>query len=275
MPHALIAGAGDVGVRAGALLAADGWRVTGIRRAGPLPAPLDVRHADLTRPESLAGLPDDVDLVLYLPAPASRDEATYRALFVDGPAALLAALPRAPRRLVFVSSTAVYGDAGGDWVDERTPARPDGFNGRVLLEAEQALARLPVPSVVLRLAGLYGPGREWLLSRVRAGESCRPDFWTNRIHVDDAARLLVHLAGLPAPDAVYVGVDDEPATECAVLGWLAGRLGLPAPPPGPGNPRMGVGNRRLSNARVRATGFRFDYPDYRRGYSGLTALPTA
>jgi nucleoside-diphosphate-sugar epimerase len=275
VPHALIAGAGDVGVRAGTLLAAAGWQVTGIRRAGPLPPPLCVVHADLTRPETMAGLPDDIDLVLYLPAPSSRDEATYRALFVDGPAALLAALPRPPRRLVFVSSTAVHGDAGGDWVDERTPAQPDGFNGRVLLEAEQALARLPVPSVAVRLAGLYGPGRGWLLSRVRAGESCRPDFWTNRIHVDDAARLLVHLALLPAPERVYIGVDDEPATECAVLGWLAQQLGLPPPPAGPGNPRMGVGNRRLSNARIRATGFTFDYPDYRRGYAGLTGLPTA
>lgn len=275
MPHALIAGAGDVGVRAGLRLAAAGWRVTGIRRGGTLPDPIAVHRGDLTRPATLSGLPGDIDLVLYLPAPGTRDEATYRALFVDGPAALLAALPRPPRRLVFVSSTAVYGDAAGDWVDERTPPRPEGFNGEVLLEAEQALARLPVASVVLRLAGLYGPGRDWLLSRVRAGEGCRPDFWTNRIHVDDAARLLVHLAGMEAPDAVYVGVDDEPATECAVLGWLAGRLGLPAPAPGPGNPRMGVGNRRLSNARVRASGFEFEYPDYRRGYAPLTAAPTA
>lgn len=271
MPHALIAGCGDVGTRAGLLLAAGGWRVTGLRRTGTLPAPLAVLHADLTRPATLAGLPDDVDLVLYLPTPGERHEAAYRAVFVDGPAALLANLPRPPSRIVFVSSTAVYGDLGGGWADEDTPAVPEGFNGAVLLEAERGLAAGPVPAVVARLAGIYGPGREWLLRRVRAGAPCRADFWTNRIHAHDAARMLVHLATLRAPEPVYLGVDDLPATECEVLGWLAGRLGLPAPPPGGvGEGGMAIGNRRFSNRRLRASGFRFEFPDYRAGYAGLT-----
>jgi nucleoside-diphosphate-sugar epimerase len=270
VPHALIAGCGDVGTRAGLLLAARGWRVTGLRRSGSLPAPLEVLHADLTRPATLAGLPVDVDLVLYLPTPAGRDEAAYRAVFVDGPAALLAKLPRPPTRIVFVSSTAVYGDLGGGWADEDTPAVPEGFNGAVLLEAERRLGEGLVPMVVARLAGLYGPGRDWLLRRVREGAPCRADFWTNRIHVDDAARMLVHLAGLADPYPVYLGVDDAPATECEVLGWLATRMGLPAPPAGAAAGGMAVGNRRLSNRRLRASGFEFEVPDYRAGYAGLT-----
>jgi nucleoside-diphosphate-sugar epimerase len=271
VPHALIAGCGDVGTRAGLLLAAGGWRVTGLRRAGTLPAPLAVLHADLTRPATLAGLPGDVDLVLYLPTPAGRDEAAYRAVFVDGPAALLANLPRPPSRIVFVSSTAVYGDLGGGWADEDTPVVPEGFNGAVLLEAERRLAGAAAPAVVARLAGLYGPGRDWLLRRVRDGAPCRADFWTNRIHVDDAARMLVHLATLDDPYPVYLGVDDAPATECEVLGWLAARMGLPAPPAGgAGGGGMAIGNRRFSNRRLRASGFRFDFPDYRAGYAGLT-----
>jgi nucleoside-diphosphate-sugar epimerase len=273
MPHALIAGCGDVGTRAGLLLAAAGWTVTGLRRGGTLLAPLAVVHADLTRRETLAGLPA-ADLVLYLPTPGARTEAAYRAVFIDGPAALLAALPRPPARLVFVSSTAVYGDFDGGWADEDSPAQPEGFNGVVLLEAERLLAAGPVPTVVARLAGIYGPGREWMLARVRAGEACRPGAWTNRIHAQDAARMLVHLATLPDPYPVYVGVDDAPATECEVMGWLAGRMGLPAPPPAtdarsPGR-GMAAGNRRLSNRRLRDSGFRFDYPDYRAGYTGLT-----
>lgn len=270
MPHALVAGCGDVGTRAGLLLAAAGWSVAGLRRAGGLPVPLTVHHADLTRPETLRGLPA-ADLVLYLPTPDLRSEAAYRALFVDGPAVLLAALPRPPARLVFVSSTAVYGDLGGGWADEDTPAVPEGFNGALLLEAECRLAAGPVPTVVARLAGIYGPGREWMLRRVREGAPCRADFWTNRIHAHDAARLLVHLAGLPDPYPVYLGVDDEPATECAVMGWLADRLGVPHPPAGgPGGGGMAGGNRRLRNARLKASGFDFDYPDFRTGYAGLT-----
>lgn len=271
MPHALIAGCGDVGTRAGLLLAARGWRVTGLRRGGSLPAPLEVRQADLTRPATLAGLPDDIDLVLYLPTPGERHEAAYRAVFIDGPAALLASLPRPPQRLLFVSSTAVYGELDGAWADEDTPAVPQGFNGEVLLEAERRLAAGPVPTVVARLAGIYGPGREWLLRRVREGAPCRPDFWTNRIHADDAARMLVHLATLPSPYPVYLGVDDAPATECEVLGWLAARLGLPGPRrDATVAGGMATGNRRFSNRRLRASGFDFAFPDYRAGYAGLT-----
>jgi len=276
MPHALVAGCGDVGTRAGSLLAAAGWTVTGLRRAGDLPSPLAVHHADLTRPETLRGLPA-VDLVLYLPTPDLRTEQAYRALFVDGPAALLAALPRRPARLVFVSSTAVYGDLAGAWADEDTPAVPEGFNGAVLLEAERRLAAGPVPTVVARLAGIYGPGRDWLLlRRVRDRVPCRADAWTNRIHAHDAARMLVHLATLDHPAPCYLGVDDLPATECEVLGWLAARMGLPAPPPGAAaGSGMAAGNRRFRNARLRASGFRFDYPDYRTGYAPLTPGGTA
>lgn len=273
MAHALIAGCGDVGTRAALLLAQAGWRVTGLRRSGGLPAPLEVLHADLTQPASLPALPDDIDLLLYLPAPAQRSEALYQALFVDGPSALLAALPRPPQRVVLVTSTAVYGEFDGAWADEDSPTEPLDFNGRLLLAGERALAACGVPSVVARLAGIYGPGREWMLRRVREGGGCRPAFWTNRIHVQDAARMLVHLAGLPVPAACYVGVDDQPASECEVMSWLAARLGVPPPPRGDAGSTMALGNRRLSNRRLRATGFTFDYPDFRRGYAGLTPAP--
>jgi electron-transferring-flavoprotein dehydrogenase len=275
MAHALIAGCGDVGTRAGLLLAEAGWQVTGLRRAGVLPAPMQVHHADLTNPASLTGLASDIDLLLYLPTPASRDAAGYRAIFVDGLANLLAALPRRPLRLVFVSSTAVYGEHHGAWADEDTPTRPLGFNGEILLQAERALAACGVPAVIARLAGIYGPGREWMLERVRQGATCRPDAWTNRIHVGDAARLLVHVSQLAQPAPCYLGVDDLPAVECEVMEWLAQRMGVDPPQHGPGAASMALGNKRLSNARLRATGFTFQYPDFRCGYAGLTPPATS
>jgi nucleoside-diphosphate-sugar epimerase len=275
MAHALIAGCGDVGTRAGLLLADAGWTVTGLRRTGALPAPLQVRHADLTRPVSLLGLPADIELLLYLPTPSSRDAAGYRAVFIDGLANLLAALPRRPRRLVFVSSTAVYGELDGDWADEDTPAEPLGFNGEILLAAERAVAGCGVPAVIARLAGIYGPGREWMLERVRQGASCRPDTWTNRIHVCDASRMLAHVSQLAQPSTCYLGVDDVPATECEVMEWLAQRMGLAPPQPGIAATGTTVGNKRLRNARLRATGFTFEYPDFRRGYAELTPPATS
>ena len=106
------------------------------------------------------------------------------------------------QRVLLVSSSAVYGEHGGDWVDESTTPAPPGFNGQVLLEAEQLLAAQPITSIALRLAGLYGPGRLQLLERLRTGEVRVPralPHWANRIHIDDAAAAIVHLLELADP----------------------------------------------------------------------------
>ena len=135
-------------------------------------------------------------------------------MFVDGLKHLVTALADAPlRRVLFVSSSAVYGEHGDAWVDEQTPPAPPGFNGRVLLEAEGWLAAQPMPTVVLRLAGIYGPGRMQLVERIRAGEARAPrdpPHWSNRIHADDAAGAIAHLLSLPQAEPVYIGVDDTP-----------------------------------------------------------------
>src|SRR5690606_1431290 len=158
--------------------------------------------------ETLRDMPPGITRLVYLPTPDRRDEAAYRAIFLDGLRHLLSVLDRqALRRVVFVSSSAVYGAQREGWVDEDTPPVPKGFNGTVLLEAERWLAAQPVPSVVLRLAGLYGPGRLQLLDRPRAGVATvprDPPHWANRIHVDDAAAAIVHLLGLPDPQEVYI-----------------------------------------------------------------------
>ncbi|HSK40645.1 MAG TPA: hypothetical protein VK943_12840, partial [Arenibaculum sp.] len=153
--------------------------------------------------------------------------------------------------VLFVSSTAVYGDAGGDWIDERTTPAPGGFSGRTIREAEDLLAsRLGgtgITPVVLRLGGIYGPGRTRLIDQVRGGSAVIPaeSRFTNRIHRDDAAAAIVHLCtmeSVPAP--VYVGVDNEPAELGEVLSFLAAELGLPRPPSGTaegGNVQSGGG----------------------------------
>ncbi|WP_183093997.1 NAD-dependent epimerase/dehydratase family protein [Nocardioides stalactiti] len=277
----LIAGCGDLGTEVGLRLAAGGHRVVGWRRTpSVLPGSIEGVAADLSS-AALPTVPADTDVVVIAVAADGRDQAAYRAAYVDGVGRVLDALERdgaVPRRAIFVSSTAVYGEATGP-VDETSPTEPSRFNGRLMLEAEQVLlqrlAATATEPVVLRLGGIYGPGRTRLIDQVRSGEAVAPATprRTNRIHRDDAAAAIVHLAGLPVtPDPVYLGVDDDPAELADVLRFLARELDRPEPPVAASDaPRERGADRTCSNARLRSTGFTFTYPTYVEGYRAVLA----
>lgn len=265
----LIAGCGDLGIAIAAQLPHS--EVYGLRRTTALlPPGIRPVAADLQDGAGFGALPTAVDTLVYAPTPPARNEAGYRAIYVDAMARLLQALPRpaATLRLIYVSSTAVYGQDGGEWVDEASATEPAGFNGRVLLEGERLAAGLVQDCSVLRLAGLYGPGRHWLLRRARAGEPLLPgEHWTNRIHLDDAAALAALLARLDVASRCVIGVDDAPATEREVLDWIAARLGLPPLPVQSGGAL--TGGKRLCNQLARSSGWRPRYPSYRDGYTSV------
>jgi nucleoside-diphosphate-sugar epimerase len=267
----LLAGCGDLGLRAAALLRARGDEVFALRRQPGDAAEVQWVQADLTRPETLSTLPEGITQLVYTPTPGARDEAAYRAIFVDGLRHVLHALGGASlQRVLLVSSSAVYGEHGDAWVDEDTLPSPPGFNGRVLLEAEQWLAAQPVRSIALRLAGLYGPGRLQLIERLREGQARAPRdevHWANRMHIDDAAGAIAHVLALPDPQSLYVGVDDTPLPLRKLYAHLATLIGAPEVADGPAPP--GVGSKRLSNARLRASGFELRWPDAREGYAQL------
>lgn len=273
----LIAGCGKLGTELGQRLAATGTTVYGLRRqADQLPAPIRGLSADLGDPEAVVqALPEALDAVIYTATPGAFDDAAYERGYVRGLDNVLAALAArrlSPTRTIFVSSTSVYGDFGGDWIDETSPTEPGGFSGKRLLQAEALLHEAPGHGIVLRLGGIYGPGRERLLRRVRDRKpvSDTPAVYTNRIHQADCVGVLEHLLQLPDPASLYLGVDHAPTPMHEVLDWLADTMNLPRPPrdSGSGRDRRGS-NKRCSNRRLVDSGYRFVYPDFRAGYRAM------
>lgn len=267
-PDVLIVGCGDLGSSVGVRLADQGHTVVGIRRQAHLvPAPLVGLSADLTRATPRLPRLDLQHLVVALTA-RPRTEEAYRTTYLEGLDRALDALDAAgqhPVRAVLVSSTGVYGDLLPHRMsDEGTPAQPTDRPARVLLEAERLFtARVP-GATVLRLSGLYGRGPSRFADQVREGRVTDPNRWTNRIHRDDAAAAVVHLLTRSEPPAgLYVGTDDEPALLGDVAAYLADRLEAPAPPRA--DPTGGHG-KRLSNVRLRGTGWVPTYPTFREGY---------
>lgn len=294
MMKVLIAGCGDLGLRVAALLCAAGHEVIGIRRspANALPAffptsfdsrpadssrgaPASTRfrwlQADLIDPASLSSLPTDITHAIFAASPDLRQESAYRKLFIKGLQNLVAALnPSALERFMLVSSSAVYGEHKDQWIDEQTATDPLGFNGRVLVEAEQWLLSQPFETVILRPSGIYGPGRDQLLTRIRQGLAAVPrdaPHWSNRIHIEDAARAVIHLMALPDPENMYLVTDGHPYAMHVLYERLAQMLGAPVPPEGPA-PSM-IGSKKLSNARLISTGFEMVWPDALIGYAKL------
>jgi nucleoside-diphosphate-sugar epimerase len=265
----LIAGCGDVGNALATRLLAEGSEVWGVRRR--IDALADGVHPwriDLTDAESFGAPPAEFDHVFYTASADRRDEDHYRAVYVDGLRNLLHALRSADcplRRVFFTSSTAVYGQSDGQWVDETSATEPLRFNGRILLEAERVVHEAPETGINVRLSGIYGPGRTRLVRKVHRGETTATQSWTNRIHVEDCAAALHHLMGIESPDPVYLGTDDEPVTTAEVVTWLSKELGVHAPPPGEAE----RSNKRCRNARLRDTGYRFEYPTFREGYGPI------
>ncbi|QEY65579.1 SDR family oxidoreductase [Metapseudomonas lalkuanensis] len=281
-PTLLIAGCGDVGSRLAQQMLQAGWTVHGLRRqVAALPAGVLPVAGDLEQPACPPAWPQGpLDYLVYCVAASQSDEAGYRAAYVEGLRHVLGWLAergQKPRRLLFVSSSGVYGQRDGEWIDETSPAEAESFSGSVMLEAERTALGSGIPATLVRLTGIYGPGREWLLKQVRMGYRVvsEPPLYANRIHVDDCAGLLAHLLKADASGAAlqdcYIGVDDAPAPLHEVVGWLRERMGVTAWAEESTVRRSG--SKRCSNARARALGWEPRYPSYREGYAAILGEP--
>lgn len=233
---------------------------------------------DLAEPEvDLTPLPTTIDRIVYAVGADAHDAASYERAYVTGLGRVITHYEQAlaqHARLLFTSSTAVYGESSG-WLDESSPAEADTFSARVLRRAEQQAQA--AGGCVLRLGGIYGPGRASLIGRIQRGEinpESAPDRFTNRIHRDDVAGALLHLCERPEIASLYLGVDEDPAPLREVVGWLQAELGsrglaLPTASPAPGSRARTVASKRCSSALLRAHDYQFRFPTFREGYAEL------
>lgn len=275
-----IVGCGDLGIALASRLCASDYQVTGLSRSDKSFNHQNFTHllGDVTRPETLSSLTGlTPDFLVYCVAADTQSDAAYQAQYVNGLTHILATQVDNPnlRAIFFVSSTRVYGQITDEWINENTSPEPADFGGERLLEAEQALRHFAAYSkncqkIVLRLSGIYGPGRTRMLRLAQASDWPLQNVWTNRIHRDDAAALIAHLMQKVVKSQTllpcYVVTDSKPAPQWEVLNWLADQLriekNMHAIPPI-------RGGKKLSNAAMLATGFQLQYPDYQTGYATL------
>ena len=255
-----ILGAGDLGRRVAQQRIAAGDAVATLRRR-PVAMPEGVQAVtgDLSQREDLKRLPAAPDWLVFCATPDARNEAAYRRLYVEGLAIACEVLQ--PKRCLLVSSTAVYAQDAGEWVDETSPAMAESFNGRMLREAERQNL-MHSGNRVLRLSGITGPGRNMLINKALLGEGIA-NAWSNRIHIADAATAVSHLLDLPDPEPLWIASDNEPALQLDVANWIRASHGLAALP-GFAPPPSG---RRVGNARLKGSGWQPEFPSYRQSYA--------
>ena len=274
----VIAGCGFLGEAAAFSFVRAGWRVLGLcatpssaeRLAG---RPFGVLAADISSDIPGVAAEWQAPEVLIHCASSGRGGAeAYRAVYRDGLENVIRAFD--PARVIFTGSTSVYAQAGGEWVDEDSPAEPVRETGCILLEAEDLALRSG--GVVARLSGIYGPGRSVLLRKFLDGSArleAGGNRWINQIHRDDAAAALVRLADPAVPAGIYNVCDDSPATQRDVYGWIAGALGRPLPADGEPdlNRKRGWTSKRVRNSKLRGTGWAPSFPSYADALPALIA----
>ena len=268
----LIVGCGDLGQALATQLDPAHYEVYGLRRSPRSLPGFTMLQGDVTQPTTLNALQSlHPEILVYCVAADAQTDASYKAHYVDGLRHVLEALDAARlQHVFFVSSTRVYGQKGEDLLDETVSAIAADFGGERLLEAEALLKPLACGTTVLRLSGIYGPGRTRMLRLAQEPDSWPVEnHWSNRIHRDDAAGFMAYLieraaAAKPIEDC-YIVTDDAPVSQLEVLNWIAAQMGVVHSV----NNGPVTGGKRLSNRRLRATGFQLTYPDYRAGYAAL------
>lgn len=275
----LIAGCGYIGRITAAALIAQGHQVCGLVRSAEsrlslMAAGVTAHAVDLNDPQTLRNITGPFTDILY--CAASRrggGPEDYRQIYVTGLRHVIDQFASAPQpaRVYFTSSTSVYGQNDGSWVDETSPTEPDATTSRILLEAE-ALCLSHPQGTVLRLAGLYGRGRGHLFHQFMQGAATLPGEGKrhiNQVHCDDVAGVILHLITRRLSGGIWNVVDNEPVTYRDYYAWLSNKTGRPIPtsvPEDESTRKRGNTHKRISNRKLREqAGYDFRFPTFREG----------
>lgn len=278
MAKILIVGCGDLGT-AIAMRLQKAHQVIGLGRSQKMTAGMQTIQADVTQLATLTQLENlNPNIVIYCVSADAQTDASYQAQYVTGLKNILVtqASNSTLKHVFFVSSTRLYGQKTQDLLDETAPAIPSDFGGVRLLEAESLLKDMQHKSeqwksTAMRLSGIYGNGRLYLANMAKdLARWPAENNWSNRIHRDDAAAFIAFLVekvlNQQIIDDTYIVTDDMPTQQYEVLRWLAAQQGVDTssikiPPVS--------GGKRLTNKRLRDTGFQLQYPSYQVGYSHI------
>lgn len=283
----LFIGFGDIARRSAEKLVASDAFVVGIARSEKLmPNGVALWQGDITDEEILDRIAQHTfDSVVITLTPDARDPNAYQQTYLQ-PIQKLVKLwtNNAPKvkRIIFVSSTRVYGQSNDEWVDETSQTLPSDEQGEILLQAEQCLLQSNLPVCVLRFSGIYGPQRDFLIRQVQAGKA-GDDHFTNRIHIEDCCGLILFLIEtLPISELpkILLGSDNTPVKSSMIRAWLAQQLGVVNSANSANDAtttnnktntsqKSRTGSKRCNNTRLLQLGYQFKYPRYQDGYSEI------
>jgi len=283
----VILGCGYIGIELGRQLTEAGHEVVGVRRSKEgceaiEEAGFEAHRADLTDPGDIEALPE-ADWLVFAASSGGRDAEAARRIYVDALEGVIkqySGRASPPDRLVYTSSTGVYGDHDGEWVDESTPLEPTTEKTHVLVEAERIArersSEYGIDGTVARFSGLYGPNR-YRLERYIEGPVT--EGYLNMVHCEDAAGGVAYLLTHDcARDEAVLVTDDEPVDKWTFADWLAEECGLDSPPKRTKKERLTddglsaaarrriLTSKRCSNERLRELGYSLQYPTFREGY---------
>jgi len=272
MARALIAGCGYLGQALADFLTVENWEVECWTATAQSARELSLRDrrayaVDISSPKDVFAHKSDFDAVIHCASTRGGDVDSYRRVYLGGARNLIECFPNS--RILFTSSTSVYAQTNAEWVSEESPAEPKHESGKILREAENVV--LAARGVIVRLGGIYGPGRSASLNKFlddRAVIDAEQDRFVNEIHRDDAAtamRLLLKSAA--SSGEIYNVVDNKPILQSECYRWLAARLNRPLPREGRSISKRkgGESNKRVSNAKLRSIGWVPEYPTFAEG----------
>jgi len=260
----LIVGSGDIGTAVAHALQDKGDDVIALRRNPPREHNMiQYIQVDITDKESLEALDNDFKYLLFIVAPESRDEQTYKKVYEVGLTNMLQLFPKAI--FLFVSSTAVYGQSQGEWVDEESETKPTNFRADVLLKAENAVQEHNKKNCIIRFSGIYGRGENHILKKLKEKQDIQfePPYFTNRIHREDCVGVIVYLLDLHyhdrLPHQVYIATDKLPLPLYEWASLKAKEHSLPLPKKAY-HDKQSPQNKQLSSQRLQELGYQFKYP---------------